>query len=324
MMSKLKLFSIFGLYFSMQNLHALTQEEIDAAREQLKDIVDHSDVGASYSHMLNFFTEADISSSYFQVDDDANTEFDLYKFPFQKNFSINEEGWEVVVRGTLSYATAAQKAKVFSDEVVNAEWSAYSGNIGSGLIVPINKNLSFIGGLDLGLSRLESDAKYRGDTLDALSPVVDGILYNWETNAWIGSLVMGVDYVKDFEEGYDLEIKGRYTYSYIASFSEPEDLPSFSDSTNTFSLKADFTHPLGISVSNYPLYGVAHFGNTSFVGKNQDILGFSYFFELGYSLKIDLSQKKLPVESLSFGYQWNKGDKVEGHTFLFGWEFAAF
>ncbi len=138
--------------------------------------------------------------------------------------------------------------------------------------------------------------------------------------AWYWALIIS----NPFEDGYDLDLKGRYTYSYVSSFSESRDLPAFSDSTNTLSWKADFTHPLGVSVADYPLYGIAHLGNTTFVGKNRDVLGFDYFFEFGYSLKIDISRKELPLGSLSLGYQWNKGNKVEGHTILFGWELAAF
>ena len=317
-MNKLQSYSILGFYLAMGSAQALTQDEIDTARDVLKDNINHSNVGASYAHMLNFFIEPDISSSSFEVDDEAGTKFDLYKFPFQKSFSINDQGWEAAVRGTVSYATADQKANIFSNEIIDAEWTAYSGNLGAGLIIPVYDNLSFLGAADFGLSRLESDAKYKGDILQELAPVIDGIAYNWDTNAWIGSLVLGLDYFKSFEGNYDLDIKGRYTYSYVSSFSESKDLPSFSDDANTLSLKADFTHPLGFSIAEYPIYGIAHLGNTTFVGNDRDILGFSYFFEVGYSLKMDISHEKLPLESLSLG------DNVTGYTILFGWELASF
>ena len=320
----LKLCLSIGISLTVASAHALTQEDIDTARDALKEHIDHSNVGAGYAHLLNFFVEPDISSSFFKVDDEAGTEFDVYKLPLQKTFPINDQGWKSVVRGTVSYATTRQKAEVLTDETVDAKWKAYSGIIGSGLIIPIYGTLSFNGAADIGLARLDSDAKYDGAVLEELAPIIDGIAYNWDTNAWIGSLVLGLDYRKEFEEKYALDIKGRYTYSYISSFSESEDFPSFSDSTNTLSLKADFTHPLNTSVFNYPLYGVANLGNTTFVGDNREILGFDSFFEFGYSIKIDLSHMESSFDSLSFGYQWNKGENVEGHTFLIGWELAVF
>ncbi len=197
--NRLKLCSIIGLYLVMMNAQALTQDEIDEIRDQLKDNINHSNIGASYAHLLNFFVEPDISSSYFEVDDDAGTKFDLYKFPFQKTFPINDQGWETALRGTLSYATAKQKAQFLPDEIIDADWTAYSGNIGAGLIIPVYDSLSFIGATDIGLSRLESDAKYKGEILEnTLAPILDGIAYNWDTNAWIGSLVLGLDYLKSF------------------------------------------------------------------------------------------------------------------------------
>jgi len=318
----LKASLIFGLCLSALNAQATTADDI---RETLKNNIDHSNIGASYAHMLNFFTESDISSSFYSVDDDANTEFDIYKFPLQKSFKLNDRGWKYLLRGTLSYATLDQRSELFPDETIAANWKAYSGNIGTGLLIPMSKRLNFLVAGDLGLSRLESNANYRGDILEnILAPIIDGIAYNWETNAWVGSLATGLDYKDLYAEKHLLDVKARYTYSYVSSFSESDDLPGFSDSTNTISLKADLTHPFGKSIGNFPLYGVAHLGNVTFVGDNRDILGFSSFFEVGYSLKLDISSKNSKIGALSLGYQWSKGDNVHGHTILFSWEMLDF
>ena len=90
---------------------ALTQEEIDHRRSELQNSVDQSSIGSNYVHILNFFIEPDISASTYDVDDDANTRLDIYKFPLQKNFSLNADGLEIALRGIISYATLEMTQK---------------------------------------------------------------------------------------------------------------------------------------------------------------------------------------------------------------------
>jgi len=90
------------------------------------------------------------------------------------------------------------------------------------------------------------------------------------------------------------------------------------------SLAADLTHPLGFSIAQYPFFGVAHLGSTAFLGENRDTLGFDSFVELGYSLKVDITDLDFFIQTLRLGYQLSIGDSVEGHTFLFGLDLAVF
>ncbi len=303
---------------------ALSQEEIDFRRNELKRNIDHSNIGSSYAHILSFFVEPDISASVYEVDDDVNTRIDIYKFPLQKNYLLNAEGLEIALRGVASYATLEMTPHVVADETMDSKWKAYSGSVGTGLLVPVTDNLKVITAADLGLSHMSNKNEYHGLVGDTLAPIADGILYNWNTDAWIGSLVLGLDYNKLFAEEYVFDVKGRYTYSHISSFNGSKDFPSFSGNAQTFSLAADLTHPLGFSIAQYPFFGVAHLGNTRFLGKYRDTLGFDSFVELGYSIKVDITHLELFVRTMRLGYQWSIGDNVKGHTVLFGVDLVVF
>jgi hypothetical protein len=73
-------------------------------------------------------------------------------------------------------------------------------------------------------------------------------------------------------------------------------------------------------LADRPLFGVVHAGVTAFTGPNRDALGFTYFYELGYSVGIDVSERSRLFRYLSLGYQANLGSDIEGHSLLFGWE----
>jgi hypothetical protein len=119
-------------------------------------------------------------------------------------------------------------------------------------------------------------------------------------------------------------VKGRYTYSHVSSFNESGSFPAFNGNAQTVSLAVELKHPLGISLLQYPISGIAHFGDTKFVGYNRKALGFDSFFDLGYSLQIDISDMGFFINSFRIGYQWNAGSDVEGHTVLFGLDFTVF
>ena len=151
--------------------------------------------------------------------------------------------------------------------------------------------------------------------------MADGVLFNWDTNAWLAGVVTGLDYGWRWRERYELTAKGRYTYSHIASYSESRDLPGFSENTGTASLKLDLKHPMPFTLRDRPMFGIANVGATAFTGNNRDALGFTHFYDVGYSVGIDLSEKSRYLQDISIGYQVSTGADVDGYSILVGWTF---
>jgi hypothetical protein len=298
---------------------AEAQDDVGDIREQLKDELRNSDIGAGYAQMLNFFIDPSISASRLEADD--GTDYDVFKMPLQTELALNDRGWKLAVRGTLSSATAENPLQIIPGETIDGSWEADSGQFGAGLIIPASDTLSFFLSGQFGISRMESKADYNGGLSEAIvAPITDGILFNWDTNARIYSLGTGLDYEDTFGERYDVGIYARYTHSYIESYSESRDLVPFSADTGTLSAKADLKHPVGIDLGERPLFGVAHFGATAFTGPNRKALGFGHFYELGYSLGVDVAERSRYFRSFSLGYQFNLGSDIEGYSLLFGWE----
>ena len=292
--------------------------DLDDIRDELKSNVSNSSIGAGYAQMLNFFVEPDISASRLTADD---TDYDVFKIPLQFEIPMAERSWQVAIRATLSHAQADSSVELGDLGIVDSDWEAYSGQLGAGLIMPFHTDWSAFVGAEFGISRLQNDADYLGELGQAILPVLaDGILFNWDTNARVAGITVGMGYATKYADKYDLDISGRYTQSHIASYSESRDLPSFNEHTGTFSLKADLVHPYGIAVADLPVFGKVHLGGTAFTGKNRDALGFTHFYELGYSVGLDLSRFGYKVKNVSIGYQWNQGRDVEGYSVLLSWE----
>ena len=300
------------------------EDIIDDAREKVKDDLRNSDIGAGYAQMLNFFVDPSISAS--RLDTDAeDTRYEVYKLPLQYAFPANDGEWQLVVRGTLSHANAENEFSIIDGEIIDGAiidgtWEADSALIGIGAMVPAGENLSWVVGGQFGISRLENEADYRGELSEFLAPILDGVLFNWDTNARISSLTGGLDYHTQFADKYDVTLNGRYTHSHIASYSESRDLQSFSEDTGTLAASADIEHPWGASLGDVPLFGVARLGATAFTGPSRKALGFSHFYSIGYSVGLDVAERSRYFEGLTLGAQYNFGKDVDGFSLVFGWQ----
>jgi len=295
------------------------EDLIEEQRQLLQEEVSNSSIGAGYAQMLNFFIEPSISASRLDTED---ADYDIFKLPMQYEISGADGAPDILLRATLSSAKAEETFSLIEGETIDGEWSADSGGFGAGLRWPVSERLSLLLGGEVGVSRLRSDADYNGPLGQILvAPVADGVLLNWDTNAWIAGVQTGLDYAWRWRERYELTAKGRYVYSHISSYSESRDLPGFSEDTGTASLKVDLKHPLPFTLWDSPMFGIANVAATAFTGNNRDALGFTHFYDLGYSIGIDLSAKNRYLQDISLGYQISSGKDVDGYSILVGWTF---
>ena len=285
----------------LTSLPLSAQNIIEDAREALQDDLSNSSIGAGYAQMLNFFANPSISASRLEAED--NTKYDVFKVPIQYEFPAYDNGWQIALRGTLSHAKAENDFLIFDSEKVKGTWEADSALFGVGLSVPTGEHLRWYVGGQFGISRLENEAKYPGPIGQALAPILDGILFNWDTNARIGSLTGGVEYRTRLADRYALDLNARYTHSHVASYSAT----------------ADLEHPYAGTAWDLPLFGVVHAGATAFTGASRDALGFTHFYSIGYSVGLDVAERSRYFRGFTLGAQYNYGKEVDGFSLIFGW-----
>ena len=109
------------------------QQERALLRSQLANELRNSDIGAGYAQMLNFFVDPSISASRLEADD--GTDYDVFKVPLQAEFPLNGGRWQLLVRGTLSHATAENEFSLVEGETIDGTWEADSAQLGVGILV---------------------------------------------------------------------------------------------------------------------------------------------------------------------------------------------
>jgi hypothetical protein len=315
-------FAIAGVLLITGQAQALAQDEIDRIRDQVAAAERDTQIGAGYAQLIGFITDPDVSGITLTDHDEPETKLDIFKLPLQ--FRISEyAGWRFFVRGGINYATYTFDdllAGQPSSQNIDAEYKAISGSLGAVAKRPLSPSWSLALAADAGLARFENDAKYRGAT-EMLAPVLDELFFNWSTDASLFSGVAGLEYRNQIET---IKVAGNFHYIHtlVSSFGESGDFQGFREHTDTLHVDVDIEHPWNTEVSGYPLAGVVHIGNTTFVGSNRDALGFSTLWSLGYALQLDVSKREWPVQSAKLGFNYLVGDDdVEGYEIVLGYRF---
>jgi hypothetical protein len=295
--------------------------DLDGIREELSRYVAGSDVGAGYAQIINMFIDPSISLSRLEIDDDgAGGEFDIAKLPMHWELPSGDQTWRLTLRGLLSHSSFKDTEQLIPGETIDSDWRADSGMIGLGLSVPWSDHWYGVVIAEAGISHLENKADYNGPGAQAVGEIVDGILLNWKSYAAIYDLRLGADYIDQPTRNRGISIKTRYSFAHTASFGESRDFPSFEENTHVISALGEYRHPWGFSIGEFPVFGIVSAGGTAFLGHNRDALGFTQFYQAGYSLALDISKRNYWIKSLSLGYQWNQGKDVSGQSILFSWE----
>ncbi len=298
-------------------------QTIDDLRQEFRSLIaaEYDSIGSGYGQMLSLFLDRSVSFSRLDIEGDQDQgEFDILKLPLRWNLPLGDGPFELALRGTLSHSSYQQLIELDDENGVDTKWNAESAQFGAGLRYTLSDHWTASAIAEAGISQLENEADYSGALGPLLDAVLQGILFDWDTNVAVYSLRTGFDYDNLPQRDRGLTVSARYTYSYIDSFSESDELLPFHANTNTLTLRGEYRHPWGFGLADFPLFGIVGAGATAFVGDGRDALGFDHFFQAGYAVALDISERDYWVKSLSIGYQFNKGSDVEGHSILFNWE----
>lgn len=299
-------------------------EVIDEVRRQAIQQAGPDRLGAGYAAMMNFAATPDISSATYYIDGGSGADdptLNVYKIPLRHEFTLEGRDWKPFVQASFGYLDYEAKFDFLPQESIKADWKSYGGLLGLGVNMPLSDDLDFVPALDLGLVRLESSADYRGPVAEAiLKPALEGVVFDWDANAYLVGATLGLDYRHAFET-WTVEGRTRLTYSHFDTYDSSSPQVEFDANIATFTLQIDVIKPIDAQIGGYPLALVGHFGNTTFIGDNRDALGFDYFFEAGLALETDISQNDWPVKKLRLGAMGIFGADVTGWSAIFSYRF---
>lgn len=272
-------------------------------------------LGAGYTQMIGLATAPDIAAAHYDIEASGSSPgIDVFRLPYQAR-------WLTLGPGSDLYWTVAAGYFRFRDDlpfaptpsatgVVTSRWTAYSASAGLLAKVELGQSFTLEPAFDLAIARLENSASYSG-AATVLPPLLDGLLFNWRTNAWIATPSLGLAWEQAFDNA-KVHVRGHVARSWIGSFDESGSLPSFNEAVNLYSIRGDYAWPAGFNVADRPLSWVAIAGFAGFFGANRDSLGFTSVTGLGGGFELPALADNPRSQRVRLAARYYFGPSVHG------------
>ena len=294
---------------------------VDQLRAQAAREFGASNLTAGYAALIEFAVGDDVSADRFFVGEGpGQLDVDVYKLPIPFTLFRTKNGWRVFGQATFGYLLARQDIESVGPDApgerIKSTWRSYGVALGVGVEIPITKRLSVEPFVFFGYARLENSAEYFGPvSTGLLKPAVDGILFDWTVDALTFGASLAVGY--KFSVGkLDVKLKTRFTRTEIRTIHVNGDFSKFNTVLNSIGSNAELVHPLPITVYGRNLSLVMLLSNTVFVGPDADALGFTYYFELGMALQLDLTGYNLLAKRIRLGANGVVGPNITGYSLI--------
>jgi len=262
-----------------------------AFAQSFRDQVAGSGLGSAYAQLINLTASPDVTAAYYGSEgEETDLDIDLTRLPYvSRGVKVGDDSlfkWRVAagymqMRSDFTVGSAAGSS-------VASRWQASSLTGGLLVDIPLAENLRMTPGLDVGVAVLKNTAQYYG-AATALSPLFDGLVFNWETRARLVTPNLGLDWTTRDGERKTL-LSGHLSWSWIESYAETDPALGFSQSAGVVSLRGEHGGPTGMSVVARPIDWLVIGSVSRLLGDNSDVLGFSELYELGVGMEIPFAR----------------------------------
>ena len=285
-----------------------------AAAQSARDVVVGARLGSGYAGLLNLAATPDISAATYDTTD-AASEFsiDVLRVPYESRLVTLSSDVDLDWKVAGGYLTAKQDfAGVNGAGSISSKWSAYSLTGGLVAKIGLGNGFTLAPGLDFSVARLDNHADYAG-AATALQPFLDGLLFNWHTDAYLVTPNVGLEW-KMTQADRRIGVAGHVAWSWISSFNAQDPALEFNEATGVYSISADYAAPTGMKVFARPLDWLVLGRYAGFFGPNRDALGFTSVTETGVGVELPLSSSAEKSKRIRISASYLFGSNVTGWT----------
>lgn len=302
---------ILALYFSCTSI-AAQQVEIPP------DLIELSpeDIRESLIAFVNLSTAPGLAGATFSVDEPGReSELIRGSLGYTADLTLKDHVLDAYWGAALAYGSLEDQVDVLDREGrptrldVDRDILSLRGSVG--LSLPITRHFKLRPYLSLAASHLETSSQV--ERLGSSAPLPE-VWLNTEVDALSTSVTLEAAYDRWFDSGR-LEVTGQYTAAYTDTFNGTTDGLDTWGWNETALMRVRYSRPTGWHTRNKPWRWNTYATHTSFLGLEQQALGFNAYTEVGVGLDFELNIRPLDWFGLRFlglkaGYIF--GDGVEG------------
>jgi len=283
--------------------------------DSIRSQIEGARLGTGYAQILNLAATPDLSAASYRVGTEGPTlTFDVVRLPYQAKWLELSADTDLYWKISGGYLQMKQDLPLSASDPgfgsIASKWSAYS--VSGGLLAKMRLGNGFTlePALDFGVARLDNHASYTGAATE-LQPLFDGLLFNWQANAWLTTPSLALAWSSGDADGR-ATVRGHVARSWISTFDTTDPVQEFNETANIYSLRAEYAKPSGLQTFGRPLGWVVYGNYAGFFGANRDALGFTAVAELGGGLELPVYTDRANSERLRLSGGYLFGPDVRG------------
>lgn len=300
---------------------ACGQATLEDLRDELSDAVAAERYPAFLAALIGLNSESQLSGARLEDEGDLATSFEVYSYPWRRDFEDGPWGRRWQVEATAGFTLADWTARnalagsgAQNSVDIDSRFRVFGLTFGAGPIVEVGDGWELRPTLELGLSYVDNRARYSGPGAASLSALADGILFNWNaTYALYGASVTAQRQPwiwRELRFQPTLRIDARVSDALAADDAAQESTTTTGWSVATLEVSGD----AGFTLAGQRVDWAGRVGYKRLFEEAGELIGFHDYFELGGRLELD-TQGVLPVLSrLGLSAALIVGEDVNGWT----------
>lgn len=291
-----------------------------AAWAQSADLAElNARLAPAYAQMLTLTLLPDLSTAHYRVNDAGQRiDLDMTRLGAESVLGTVGDHAQLLGRFTGGYLrmTTSLPVSVPGTGNVSTRWTAYGLSGGLAVKFDIGHGVTLVPAFDAGVTRLSNRTGYSGAAV-AFQPLFDGTVFNWDSDAWIVTPHLGIDWVPDIP-GRRITVHAHTAWSRIETYGESDPARSFRENSAVYSLRADHALPTTMTLFDRQIEWALYGGYSGFMGPRRSILGFSTVSEVGIGMQAPLAAGSDASKRLRIGVSYLFGQNVHGWTVSVG------
>ena len=309
----------------------LAQATFDQVRDELRQSFRETGYASYLATFIHLGVRDELgAASEIRLDDGLRSRYAMIRFGAPSELVAFEGGhrlgleWEL---GQLSYTAGQDDIFEGSAPSIATSWrqelTSWSGRLGLWYRHELGEGFYVRPSLAGAGGYIESKARYGGPGAPTVGPLLDGLIFNWDSRFVGASAEIGFGFERSWtsaqaEDGWRFHARTSYQRAWLHSFDATDELQEFDEQVQSVVTTFEQRGPFGIAVWNAPLYWQLFLHNAWFPGSTGDQLGFSWFNEWGAGIELDIESWGLPLGALSFSGSYFQGSDLDGFSIGFG------
>ncbi len=299
---------------------SLRAQSIEVLRQQLREDLSSVHFAQSLIGLVTLSDELELSGARYSLDDSTDTDLTVFALPFHSRKPVfGDDAPRLHFEGSIGYGEAREAladiwggALPGGETAVSAKWRSYGFLVGTGLEFAVAEQLHVTPLVDVGLSRIENDARYTGPGAAVTAALFDGIALNWSGLAAIYGTGLRTDWHHALSPRHRLDLVGRYDLRWTDMIESDDAAQDFTARSQMVTLRGDLTGPTPWRAWQQPIQWQL---NTAFRGfPEQSLFGVREYVEFGGTLLFGTGDALPYGKGFAFSAAAILGEDLHGWT----------